>query len=196
MFELIIVTPTPDEIGRYWENPLFKFFVRACLLFLSIALVFVAIGYVLPRQYQIKSSIYIEAPPAEVFELVNSLTNWPEWSNFNESRIPDLKIEYGEVKAGKGAAKSWTDVRGHGKLWITESEPASFVEYSLDFGDFPTMQSKIKFENAKGGTEVSWTSEGRLPSGPFYGYTGLLFPTHMTYQYEQDLLRLKELAEQ
>lgn len=171
-------------------------FARALLLLLSVVLVFMVIGYFLPRSYQVESKIFIEAPPAEVFELVNSLPNWREWSNFNESRIPDLKIEYGEIREGKGAAKSWTDVRGHGKLWITNSEPDSLVEYDLDFGEFPTMKSKIEFEIAKGGTNVHWKSDGRLPAGPFYGYTGLLFPTHMTYQYEQDLARLKQLAEQ
>ena len=173
-----------------------KFFIRALLLLLCVVLVFMAVGYFLPRDYQIESTIFIEAPPAEVFALVDSLPNWREWSNFNESRIPGLKIEYGEVRTGKGAAKTWTDVRGHGKLWITNSQPDSLVEYDLDFGDFPTMTSKIEFAVAKGGTSVHWKSEGSLPSGPFYGYTGLLFPTHMTYQYEQDLVRLKQLAEQ
>ena len=71
-----------------------KFFIRAFLLLLSVVAVFVAIGYLLPRDYDIESTIYIESPPDEVFGYVNSLPNWQFWSNFSEQQVESLKITY------------------------------------------------------------------------------------------------------
>ena len=172
-----------------------KFFIRAFLLLLSVVAVFVTIGYLLPRDYDIESTIYIESPPDEVFGYVNSLPNWQFWSNFSEQQVESLKITYGDTKSGVGAAQTWTDSRGSGKLWITKSEEPSLIEYSLEFANFPTMLSQVALSKEGEGTRIAWTSEGTLPSGSFYGYSALLFPTHMTYQYEQNLQRLKEIVE-
>ena len=174
---------------------MFKIFLRLLALISFIVLVLLGIGYLLPRSYQIESSIEIVAEPDEVFAMINSLKNWQLWSNFSEERIEGLKIQYGETTEGEGAIQTWTDIRGSGKMWVTESVSPDKFCYSLNFGEFPTMESEITTSKSGKATAVVWKSTGRLPSGPFYGYSALLFPRQMTHEYDQSLLRLKDLVE-
>lgn len=169
--------------------------IRLVGVILAVALLVLAIGYFLPRDFEIDASIDIAAPPEKVFPMINSLPEWQKWSNWNEEKIEGLTIRYGEIKDGVGAVQTWTDDRGSGKLWITKSEPSKSVEYKLKFGDFPEMFSRFELFPSRGGTRVEWTSRGMLPNGAFYGYSALLFPMQMTHQYDQSLNRLKELIE-
>ena len=130
-----------------------------------------------------------------VFDMMNSLPNWQQWSNFSKERVEGLVIEYSSTKSGEGAVQKWEDARGKGKMWITQSQPHSKIEYDLKFDGFPTMKSTIEIEESGQTTTVVWSSSGKLPGGPFYGYFALLFPGQMQYEYQQSLKRLKELVE-
>ncbi len=165
------------------------------ILFL-LALIVAAIGVFLPRDFTIHSAIEIEAEPNEVFAMINSLPNWQQWSTWNEERVDGLTIEYGQKIEGVGAVQTWRDTRGSGKLWITASEPNRQLEYRLKFGDFPEMRNEFMLSSTPDGTLISWHSSGSLPAGPFYGYSAMLFPSQMTHQYNQSLIRLKEVLEQ
>ena len=127
--------------------------------------------------------------------MLNELPNWQHWSTFSEERIESLKVTYGSQRSGEGASQTWTDARDGGKLWITKSIPNELIEYDLNFGKFPTMKSRLELNGSGEKTVVRWNSEGRLPSGAFYGYTALLFPGQMNYEYQQSLTRLKEFVE-
>lgn len=175
---------------KYWIRLLLL--VGAVIGFIMIAL------SLLPRSYDFSTSIEIEAPPSAVFAEVNRLQSWPEWSRqFNTSEIEKLKINYNEVDAGQGAAQTWTERRGDGKLWITESQPDQLVKYETKFSGFPAMKSSFEFSATQsGGTRIVWSSKGKLPGGPMYGVMAPFFPDQMTYEYNKSLTRLKENLEQ
>jgi hypothetical protein len=44
-------------------------------------------------------------------------------------------------------------------------------------------------------TKVVWSSQGKLPGGPFYGFFSPFFANGMKQQYDQSLLRLKKMVE-
>ena len=174
-----------------------KILFRLALLVAAFIGMILLIGSLLPRDFEIDSTIEISAAPAEVFLMINSLPNWQLWSTFNEERVAGLKIEYGPIREGEGAVQKWTDVRGAGKLWITKSVKNEGIEYDLQFHDFPTMRSSIQISDVGGGNcSVKWTSSGSLPKGPFYGYSALFFSTQMSHQYSQGLERLKQIIEE
>ena len=134
--------------------------------------------------------------PRSVFALINELQQWESWSPWSPERIEALKVTYGTPNAGKGASQSWTEPRGSGKLWITETEPGLRVAYEMKFGDFPEMSSEFNIEAIDDShCKVIWTSAGKLPGGPFYGYLSFIFESGMQYEYDQGLSRLKEVAE-
>ena len=155
----------------------------------------ILIGNFLPRGYSIDAQIEIAAPPAEVFPMVNVISNWQHWSTWNSETIPDLTVEYDGKEAGVGAIQRWTDSRGSGVLEITASQPDSTLEYKMQFMEFPEMISDFHFEPTEAGTRISWKSDGELPSGAFYGYWGLLFEGQMEYEYARSLDRMKAFVE-
>lgn len=172
-----------------------KILIRLAAVIVGFAVVVAIVGNFLPRSYDFQVTRQIQADPAIVFSMINELPNWQQWSNWNPERVEDLKIQYGPVKAGQGAVQTWTDARDSGKLWITESVENRLVEYRLKFGSFPEMQSRIQLQPNDNGTLVSWSSQGQLPAGPFYGYSAILFPKQMSYQYQDNLKRLAEITE-
>ena len=170
--------------------------VRILIFVTAVILLFSAIGSFLPRDFTVSTEIEINAPAEVVFQQVNELKNWQNWSSWNPRTIPELDIEFGSETAGKGASQTWTDLRGDGKLWITESQPHKKLEYKLEFGGFPEMTSQFKLVDSNGKTKVSWNSEGRMPPGPFYGFFGFLFESGLQHEYEKNLTDLKRVAEQ
>ena len=86
-------------------------------------------------------------------------------------------------------------VRGDGKLWFTNQKADQRIDYRMRFANFPEMEASIVLEPNEGGTLVKWSSEGVLPSGPFYGFFRHGFVSGMTRQYEQSLGKLKAVVE-
>ena len=159
------------------------------------------IGSLLPRSYDFSTTTVINAPPEIVFENVNTIKTWQDWSQWSPQQVADLEVEYSGTESGVGAAQAWTDPRGDGKLWIVESVPGQKVAYKLEFAGFPEMASSIDLSvveepaDVKGQTRVVWSSRGTLPGGPFYGFFSPFFATGMQHQYDASLLRLKALVE-
>jgi uncharacterized membrane protein len=172
-----------------------KYWFRLFLLIGAIVAVFAVIGSLLPRSYDFATRIEINAAADEIFPQINTIPNWKNWTQWNPAEIPGLTVQYSGGEAGEGATQSWTDLRGNGKLWITKSIPNKRIEYDMLFTDFPNMSSQIELLEANGKTNVRWSSRGRLPGGPFYGFFAPFFSTQMRNQYDQSLTKLKELLE-
>jgi len=179
-----------NESGR-----VLNLFFRVVGVLVAFVLIVLLIGTLIPRDYSTSSSIVIKAPPAEIFPQVNTIKMWSNWSMWSSHEIPDLKMEYSGSEAGVGGVQKWTEVRGQGKMWITESLENERVNFSSTFSNFPEMQSSIQLTAVDGGTLVEWTSEGSLPSGPFYGWFGLTFADSLSLQYKKSLERLKQQVE-
>ena len=171
------------------------------MLIAVIAGIIAVIGSLLPRSYDFESVAVIDAAPAFVFEKVNTMKDWQEWSQWSPRQVEGLRVEHSGTAEGVGAAQKWTDPRGDGKLWIVESIPNQKVAYRLEFGSFPEMASSIDLtpmadEAGEGQkTKVVWSSEGNLPGGPFYGFFSPFFATGMKHEYDASLGRLKQLVE-
>ena len=172
-------------------------FIRVLAVFAALVLILAVIGTFLPRGYSVRAEVNIAAPDKIVFGLINELQQWERWSPWSPERIQDLKVTYGTPNMGSGASQSWTEPRGNGKLWITDSEPVNRVAYQMKFGDFPEMSSKFEIDAIDPShCKVIWISNGELPGGPFYGYLGFIFESGMQFEYDQGLARLKEIAEE
>ena len=168
-------------------------------IFLAVAVIIgivAFIGSMLPRDFDFETTANINAPPQMVFPYFNDLENWDDWSMWSPDRIEGLEIQLSGETEGVEAVQTWTEARGKGKMWIIKSVPDSMVEYKSEFLNFPTMDSKLELApSGMGATTVTWSSKGKLPSGPFYGYFGSLFSEGMKSEYDQALARLKELVE-
>ena len=173
-----------------------KYFFRLLLLIGAVVGIIALIGSLLPRDYDFESQVTIVAPPDVIFDKIDNLRNWQQWSKqFNPINIAGLEINYSGEDSGIGAVQTWTDPRGNGKLWITASEPDQSIDYQAIFGDFPEMESRIELSPQGASTQVIWSSKGSLPAGPFYGFFGTFFPTQMKHEYTRSLEALKTAVE-
>ena len=167
-------------------------FLRLLLVILVFIGIIWAIGCFIPRDYSIQSTIEIAAPSEDVFSMINELPNWQDWSPWGTEGI---NVKYSGESAGKGSIQTWADPRGDGKLWITESQPTERVAYQMVVAGFPEMSGNFLIEPKGESSRVTWSSEGTLPSGAFYGYFSFLFGPAMKARYDFGLGKLKENLE-
>ena len=65
-----------------------------------------------PDQCRVSRSAAVGAPPDVVFDIVNTLSRWPEWSPYDK-RDPAMKRTLSGPAAGPGASYAWD---GNGKV--------------------------------------------------------------------------------
>lgn len=164
-----------------------KYWLRLFLLVGAIVSIFSAIGYFMPHGYNFSTETDIAASPQTVYARIDSLPKWKTWSQWNPDKVESLQIEYG----ADGTSQTWSDVRGSGKLWFTEQIQDKQISYKLRFANFPEMDSTILLEPDGEKTKVTWSSEGVLPSSPFYGFFRHIYVDGMKTQYLQSLELLK-----
>lgn len=173
-----------------------RFFLRLLAVIASACALILLIGTLLPRDYRLTAEFEFAAPPDVIFPHVNNLRAWQAWSSYSPEINPQLELTLGPIEEGIDASQSWVETRGSGKLWITESVPNQRVTYDVDFARFPRMTSTIELIPTPAGTLVKWSSAGRLPNGPFYGWFGRYFPEILRADYQASLQRLRKIVEQ
>lgn len=176
-----------------------KYFIRLILLIGAIVGLLLLFEAALPRSYDFRSSVTIQLPPEKIFGQLNSLKKWPNWSKqFNVGQIEQLQIQYSGTNEGVGAAQTWSEIRGTGKLWISESVANKKLVYESEFANFPKMTGTFTLDPInKKATEVTLRHQGRLPRTPLYGLMSMsgVFSSQMRHEYEKSLAALQELVE-
>jgi hypothetical protein len=173
--------------------------MKIILIGLAVLVVlFLIIVAAQPAAYQVARSTSIAAPPSAVFEHVNDLhkfQDWSPWANMD----PNCKYAFEGPTAGTGAAFSWTGnaTVGAGKMTITDSQPANLIRVHLDFyKPFAGVgETEYSFKPDANKTIVTWTMTGKKnfvtkAIGLFVSMDKMLGP-----QFEKGLDRLKTIAE-
>ncbi|MGB0522702.1 MAG: hypothetical protein ACPGJS_07065 [Flammeovirgaceae bacterium] len=126
---------------------------------IATLLLFLIVGLFLPSNYEVSSNLSIPAPTNEVFEQINTLTNWQHWAFEDSSAMTNLRFE-GPAE-GVGALYTWHDEYSTGRMEITASVPNQQVSLNLisNYGEQET-ELIFKFINTDGGTTVTWVQKG------------------------------------
>lgn len=175
--------------------------LKKILLAAAIAVgVFAVYIAVLPADYSVSRSIVIAAPPEQVFQQVNDLRRWEDWSPWLQ-RDPNSKNSYRGPVSGKGAIFMWDgneDV-GKGQMTIEESLPPSEIEIRLDFMSpyRGTADSGFAFDPVEGGTRVTWSFAGEqnYVERAVFTLMGLEMDQMIGKDYELGLANLKRVVE-
>ncbi len=111
--------------------------------------------------YNIRDSMIIKAPPEVVFKKVDNLKSWESWSPWKK-KDSTLIFTYAEKSVGEGASFSW-DGNVNGSLTTTKTIPYKEIDQELTV-DTPmgkrTSEVRWTFEEAEGGTKVTWGVQG------------------------------------
>jgi hypothetical protein len=170
----------------------------------ALLILFLLVGLVLPGSWTAEESVVIDAPPAEVFPWVNSVSRWEAWTNpwpEGQSKGPD---------EGVGAVRSWNDpVFGTGSFTITRSEPPRTVGYEVLVEGSMRWEGRLELAalpragadaaapagGLGGRTRVTWSESGDFGRNPLMGYMARMMRTSQGEELARGLDRLRELVE-
>jgi uncharacterized protein YndB with AHSA1/START domain len=135
--------------------------VAAAFVLLAILLVCAAAK---PDTFRVQRAITIDAPPANVFGMINDFHHWGAWSPY-ENVDPLMKRTFSDRARGKGAVYAWkSDSKpGVGRMEIVESASPARVAIQLDFAKPFAARHFAEFtlSDAGNSTNVTWTMSGR-----------------------------------
>src|ERR1041385_2038643 len=135
------------------------------LIALGVLIVVLAIVVAMrPDDFRVSRSATIPAPAAVVFDQVNDLHRFQDWSPWAKID-PNCKVTYDGPPAGAGASFAWAGNKdvGEGRMTVIESRPGELVRFRLEFlKPFKaTNTAEFTFKPAGNQTEVTWSMFGK-----------------------------------
>lgn len=173
-----------------------KNFIKIFLTgFLLLVVLFLAVGSMLSKKYEVSRSIVVNAPKEKVHNYVGDLRMWDEWSPWKNGDA-NLKITFGEKTSGVGASQKWVSENGDGSLKFTSSDPEKGIEYDLSFDEGNYIcKSSMLYETVNGGTKITWNLTGDATEVVLGGYFALLMDYMAGPMFENGLSKLKSKVE-
>ena len=194
MNETKSAAPEPHSEKRCWKSILLYVFLGI----VAIIGVLCAVIASRPADFKVTRSATMAATPAAVFEQVNDLHKWDDWSPWAKMD-PNAKATFEGPTAGEGAKMSWegnSDV-GAGVMTIVESKPNDHVRIKLDFIKpmEGTCDVLMQIEPAGDQTKLSWNMSGK--NGFMAKAIGLFMDCEKMCgdQFEKGLASMKAIVE-
>ncbi len=163
----------------------------------ALIVLLIVIALFLPSAAHIERSASIAAPPAAVFEIVNSLKRFNEWSPWYELD-PSAQFTYSGPEQGVGSRVQWSSddpELGAGSQEIVESVPLQRVRTQLDFADDGQANAELKLVPDGPGTNVTWALDMQFGYNLPARYFGLWLDRVLGPYYEKGLSNLTVIAE-
>lgn len=167
-------------------------------LFIAVA-IFLSVGLLLPGKSHVERQITIAAPTTAVFEQVNELKNWVNWSPWHQLD-PNAKWVYSAPStAGIGAWYTWEGDRntvGSGKMTILDADSAKMLHFKMEFGGSADSFADFKLTGKDStSTTIIWTFDTDHGLNPVARWFGLGFEKFIGPDYEKGLVNLKSVCE-
>ena len=174
-----------------------KIVKRLLLVCLVIVCVLIVVGLILPQQVKVERSVVIDAPPHEIYPLINDFHQFNKWSPWAR-KDPNTQYRFEGPGSGVGAKMYWTSDHpqvGSGNQEIVESESDAFVKTRLDFGAQGRAHAYFRLTPEATKTTVVWGFTTDFGTNLVGRYMGLMFDSWIGADYEEGLLSLKQIVE-
>jgi effector-binding domain-containing protein/carbon monoxide dehydrogenase subunit G len=156
----------------------------------SILILILLIGFLLPSKMTVSRERVMQAPPEQVYNVVNDLHlmgYWDAWSHMD----PNMKVEFEGPATGVGSVRKWKGEKmGEGTMTITDSKPNEKVTSALDFGSNGKANADMTLSPEGTGTKVVWSMESDMGMNPIGRYMGVFMKGMLEKQYDEGLARL------
>ncbi len=107
-------------------------FKKGVLILLSIILLLVVVGIVLPSTYHVERSVIINRPAKAIFPYLNKMQKWGSWTSLNINKDYTLEQNFFGPEQGIGSGMDYQgDKLGKGKITIIDNELDHHVSFSL-----------------------------------------------------------------
>jgi effector-binding domain-containing protein len=163
----------------------------------ALLLLLIIIGLFLPSSAHVERTVSIAAAPGDVYEIVNDLRRFNEWSPWFE-KDPKAKYTYSGTPTGVGSRLEWesqVSSVGSGSQEIIESVPDQKVRTRLNFGASGDTQAEVRIAPEGAGSRVTWALDASFGRNLVGRYFGLAMNSMVGPDYEAGLGKLKALAE-
>jgi effector-binding domain-containing protein/uncharacterized protein YndB with AHSA1/START domain len=174
-------------------NKFLKIFI---FILLAIAALYILACFLAPKKLQLEVEETIDAPPNLIYNLVNDLKHWEEWSPWAELDS-NAVYTYSKRTEGVGASFTWrgNSEVGEGTQTIKESVLAEKIKLALEFNGVDGISNSTwKFKEENGKTKVSWDFDGSDTAFPFRIFN-LLMKGGLKKSYQKGLTGLKGISE-
>ena len=165
---------------------------------LTLLILLVGIGLLLPSHTTVERSIVISAPPAQIFPHVNSMRAFHAWSPWT-AIDPDTQYTFEGPESGVGSRMTWHSGNqqvGAGSQEITISLPDQQISTTLDFGGKGQGVASFFLEPRAQGTLLRWQFQTEFGWDLFSRYVGLMLDSMIGASYDKGLRTLKTRVEQ
>lgn len=143
--------------------------------FVIAVMAIVIAGFIAPRHIEVVHTSTIQAPATAVFNEVNDLERWADWSYWNQLYEGDMKVVFGEIRSGTGGSYTWDgDESGKGKITITESIPFQSIKVDLDFMEQGTAKSWYTFKEEGSNTILTQGFRSDMGMNPIMRLVGII----------------------
>lgn len=165
-------------------------------LLILVAIIVIA-GFIAPGKIEVIHTSTINAPASKIFDEINDLERWGNWSYWNQLYKGDMKVVYGDIKTGVGGNYSWDGKdSGKGKITITESIPPQSIKVDLDFMEQGTAKSWYTFKEENGTTTFTQGFQSDMGINPLMHLVGVfLLKPEMNKAFAHNAEQLKKIAE-
>jgi hypothetical protein len=156
---------------------------------------FIVVGLLLDRDFEVSREITINATPQEIHGYVNDLNQWPSWSPW-QILDPSVITKIGDISVGVGASQTWTGNGGGGSLTFTQSSESEGIVYDLLFdGDSSVFITEMRYQVNNDSTNVSWVMKGKMEPIIVGGYFAQIMDTLVGDNFFLGLSNLKKTVE-
>ncbi len=158
---------------------------------------FLVVGFLLPRQVHVERSVAIDAPPTTVFALLGGFRMFHRWSPWH-GLDPNLRYTYSGPDFGAGATIEWAGdpkTVGSGRQEIVEARSPDRILFALYFGPDGRATGEYTLSAEGDDTRVTWGFDTDLGVNPLGRYFGLMMDGMVGKDFEKGLASLKILAE-
>ena len=171
---------------------------RIILWIVTIIILLLIISMFLKRKVRIERSVIINAPSEVIFNYVNNLKNWEQWSPWHQ-KDPNMTIVYEGPESGVKAKFTWDSKNlklGKGVLLIKDVKTNELINMELTIGGLKPAETAFAFEKNDNGTKVTWYINLDMgKNNPIGKYKSVFAEKRVGKEFEKGLATLKELVE-
>ncbi len=174
--------------------------LKKILVFLFFVVLSAALlSFFLPTEQKVERSVTINAPIAEVYKNISSLSKFNSWSVWSQGDS-SLHNTYSEKDGMTGAKATWTGdpaISGKGEMEIISLKENKEAVFAIRFMEPKKIdaRSAITLEEKNGQTIVTWRFT--VPTPRPWNISNLFYKMEkqMAGDFEQGLINLKKLTE-
>ncbi len=177
------------------KNDLMKILKKILLVLTVLLVVLAIIGWMMPSSMHIERSLNMKASASSIFNQVNVLKNWENWSPW-KAMDPEMKVTYNEIPSGNGASYSWEgDKSGVGKMTLSDVKENESIVTLLTFEGEKEAISGFRFAKDGDETNVTWYFDSEIGGNPFMRLFWKMGVGMMEDTFDSGLKALSEAAE-